>query len=416
MKNTKTKVFAIVAAVVLFLGVSLYGCISPPGRADKSESETPETENNNKKTEKNAEPETTVEETTDVWGLLADLIDSIGEISDSERNKTFQGDGFALTYSGYLWEIQTMKDRKGEDISFLVYALDGTRLICSGKSTMLGYSFSKKEDVDAMHKEFYDMIAQGITGDTYFSEETKGFEKLKDGIFYANFAWRQKEDNELISAFYVIACEQENVIVSFVANLGWATKVEPSIPIMPILQSIVFESGAMYGSYEQQVRTSGDELVVAGYSFPSLSKIMDDNGISYRYAGEEKTIGKMIVPSMSNYFEEPEKVIVEIIEMTYGNIKDVYGVLDIYGNYLIETYGFYVTYPPTDYSNYGKDYRFSEMIKKLPGDDEKTIYIAIVYCQTDGVIKLQFGIVESWVSNDGIGPMNLERIAKERLD
>ena len=368
--------------------------------------------------------DTVEEETTDALeealDILADFIDAISEMefSESERNKTFQGDGFTLIYSGYLWEPRTSKDQNGKDISFLKYFLDGTELICSGKSSMFGFSLSTKEKSEAMHKEWYDWVARAVTEDTYISEETNGFEILRGDKFYASFGLRRKEDDELINKLYVIVSESEDVVASFVARVGDFAKVGPDIPIMPILRSIVFESEnssvAEISPYEQQAWDLGDELIVAGASFPSLSKIMDDGGISYTYSGKETTIGKMIVPSLLNYFDEPEKAIVEIIEITYEDVGDVFGAIDAYGALLYEKHGFYVSYPPTDYSSYGEDYRFCELIKRI-SDIEKTIYVASVYCRAESLIKLQFGIIETLVF-DGIGPLNLERIAQEGLE
>ena len=425
MKNTKIRVF--VAVIALCLGVSLFGCISPkpienPGIAENGTIAEIEEDTESEITEESKEAETITEdaESADALDILADLLKDIAEmeISESERNKTFQGDGFTLIYSGYLWEVQTAKDHNDKDISFLTYILDETELICSGKSSMFGSSLSTKEKSEAMHKEWYDWVAQAVTEDTYISEETNGFEILKDDIFYAAFGWRRKENDELINKVYVIVSEKEDIVVSFVARLGDFTKYGPDIPIMPILRSIVFEGGnaqsANVGTYEQQVKESGDELIVSGYSIPSLSKIMDDGNISYRHAGEEKTIGKMIAPSLLNYFDEPEKVIAEIVEITYEDVGDVFGAIDIYGALLYESYGFYVTYPPSDYSSYGEDYRFCELIKRL-SDEEKTVYVAAVYCRAESLIKLQFGVIETLVF-DGIGPLNLERIGQESLE
>ena len=42
------------------------------------------------------------------------------------------------------------------------------------------------------------------------------------------------------------------------------------------------------------------------------------------------------MPSLMNYFEEPEKVIAEIIEMTYEDVGDVFGAIDAYGALLYE--------------------------------------------------------------------------------
>ena len=431
MKNAKTKIFITLAALIL--GLSFFGCI----QKKIDEKEDVETT----KSAKNAKPEKTTDgesgfldgvigilerdggmssdEIMEMTDKIEEAIDIIKEIldkydiSDDLRNmSSFQGDGFTLTYSG-VWELRTMESYNGGDMALLSYILDGTELLCSGKSSMMGYSFSRKENVEALYEEFYDMTAQIVTADTYISEETDGFETLKDGILYAAFGLREKGEGDLMSKLYVIASEKDNVIVSFVARLGEFAKVGPDIPIMPILRSIEFESKKTpdISSYEQKVIAATDEFVVSGYAMPSLAKVMGDAGISHGYAGQEKTIGKMIVPSIGNFFEEPEKVIVEIIEITYENVENAWNAIDAYGGILYNEYGFLVTYQNFDW---GYTYYFSELIKRL--DDKKmTVYVAALYSLEERVVKLHFGLIDALVF-DGIGSLNLERIAQEGID
>ncbi|MCL1795166.1 MAG: hypothetical protein FWG34_15050 [Oscillospiraceae bacterium] len=415
MKNTQTKIFfAIIALLCCF---SLFGCIQR-----KVDEKNEILDGAIAILERDGKMPTN--EIMEITDEMKDLVDSIQaildefEITDEIRNITFQGNGFTLIYSGYLWELQMVKSDDGRSIPIFTYILDGTEMICDGKNDMFGYSFSKKEDVEALYKKYYDMTAEVIAEGLYISEETKGFEPLKDGVFYAAFGRRLEENDELCSKMYVIASEKENATLMFFANLGDMAKFAPEIPIMPILRSIVFENGSAKtsaaSSYEQKVSEAGDELIISGYSIQSLSKAMDDSGISYKYAGQEKTIGKMIVPSLGNFFEEPKKVIVEIVEITYEDVGNAWNAIDAYGGILYNTYGFGVTYQNYDYSNYGKDYYFSELIK-IRDDEKTTIYVAAIYSLSDRVIKLQFGLINTPVF-DAIGPMNLERIAQENIE
>lgn len=160
------------------------------------------------------------------------------------------------------------------------------------------------------------------------------------------------------------------------------------------------------------------ELVFGGETVPSLSKIMEEQNIKYDYIRQDKTVGKLAVPSILDYFETPTKSPVEIIEITYNNVEDVYGAIDAYGMVLNKTYGFQVTFLPTEYPNYGQGYRFCELIKASSDKEDEILYVSAIYSKTDKVIKLRFGTIGTNLSTElktnGIGPLNLENIRNEQ--
>lgn len=338
----------------------------------------------------------------------------------NDRMKTFYGDGFELKYSGLLWTpITGTRDDSDETVHALEYIIDGTTLIPSGVSGMLGYSTATRAECDDMYKAFYDLYVSIVSTDVdaYVVGETETFKILKDDVYCAAYSIYGKDD-VLLSKAYVIASESNDIVVSFVTELGSLTKAGPDIPIMPVLESITFTARTAFAdSYEQKVWKSDDGYSICDYAIPSLSKIMDGNSISYTYTEEDKIIGKMVVPSILNYFETPEKIPVEIIEITYNDVDDVWGAIDAYGSLLSETYDFYVTYPPTEYPNYGEDYRFCELIKDTDGDKSEIIYVAAIYSQDENIIKVQFGTIETAFSSvkAGIGALNLETIKQEGM-
>jgi hypothetical protein len=202
----------------------------------------------------------------------------------------------------------------------------------------------------------------------------------------------------------MVASEEENVLMSFAAELGNIMCYGPDIPILPRLQTIVL-TGAP--ARDEVVSYGENDLEINGETIPSLEKIMSDRDISYELAKQEKTVGRMIVPDIANYLTEPELTPVEIIEITYREVDDVWGAIDEYGRLLSEDYDFHVSYAPTPYPDMGEDYRFCEL---LSYQDEGTVYVACIYSRDEQKIFLQFGIVWSQVQRAGIGPINLERI------
>lgn len=354
---------------------------------------------------------------SDTYESESDTYDSQSAIYGSKDGmETFYGDGFELTYSGSLWIPATgTLGKSDEAIHALEYILDETMLIPSGVSGMLGYSTATRAERDDLYDAFYELLVNSADVNVYVVGETETFEVLKGDVYYAAYSLYGNND-ELLFKSYVIASESDDTVVSFVAQTGFLTKAGTDIPIMPVLESISFTGRASFADfYEQKVWESGDKYTIGNDTIPSLSQVMDDNDILYTYSDENKTIGKMTVTSLLNYFETPALVPVEIIEITYNDVDDVWGAIDAYGRLLSESYAFYVTYPPTEYPNYGADYRFCELIKVSDSDEAGSVYIAAIYSRDERIIKVQFGTIETAITNDGIGPLNLEAIKREGM-
>jgi len=340
-----------------------------------------------------------------------------GDSEGTKRDeKTFYGDGYEFKYSGIIWSQENFQSGS-KSITGLVYSLDGTRLFPSGVSDMLGYSTATKNGCEELYEEFY-----GLLGDQtgYFVRGgTESFVVLKDAIYYASYNVYSQGSEEPESSLYVVASEQDDIIVSFVANLESITRYDPDIPILSILSTINFtgrteEPSYVDDDYEIRVFILDSEYEVAGSSIPSLSSVMSDNEIAYTDAGYERTVGRMVAPSILDYFsdDEPEKVRVEIIEVSYKDVDDAWGAVDLFGRLLSQEYGFHVTYTPTEYPNYGKDYLFCELIKEL--GSEGIFYVSATYSRDENVIFVRFGIIETLFNPNGIGPLNLENIARAR--
>ena len=81
---------------------------------------------------------------------------------------------------------------------------------------------------------------------------------------------------------------------------------------------------------------------------------------------------------------------------------------------LSEDYDFKVTYIPTEYPNYGKGYRFCELVRKSDRDEKEILYVAAIYSRDAGVIKLRYGTIGTSLARvleaEGIGPLKLEKI------
>jgi len=336
--------------------------------------------------------------------------------NDNDITETFYGDGFELTYNGLIWTptTETIGD-SDKTVHALKYVLDETILMPSEVSGMSGYSTATRAERDDMYEAFYDVAVSSSNLSAYIVGDTDTFEVLKDDIYYAAYSLYGKDD-ELLYKIYVIASERDDAVVPFFALTSFLTKEAPDIPIMPVLESITFTgSTAFADSYEQKVWESGDEYTIGDGLIPSLSKIMNDNNISYTYTEGEKTIGKMAVPSILDYVQAPELVSVEIIEIIYNDVDDAWGAIDAYGGLLYETYDFYVTCPPEGYPNYGEGYRFCELIKDTDSDEDEIIYVAAIYSRDENIIKVQFGTIGtkfSSVTANGIGALNLKAIRR----
>jgi len=162
--------------------------------------------------------------------------------------------------------------------------------------------------------------------------------------------------------------------------------------------------------------TIEDYYIFSEEKIPSLENIMNERGYDFRKTKVEEINGKMVVGSRTNIIPSNEKVSVEITEVTYKDVNDVWGVIDVFGRKLNEEYDYWVSYPPSDYSNYGEGYRFCELVKEL--SENEIYYIAAIYSKETSEIKLQYGTIgtpmTSGVRGNGIGPLNLERIKAEK--
>jgi hypothetical protein len=190
---------------------------------------------------------------------------------------------------------------------------------------------------------------------------------------------------------------------------------------MPLLQSLRLteDLAAKAAEMEEVVLDMQDTLSISmpgvgGIDIPSLDQVMSGNDISFEREGYEKTMGSMVIPSVLDAITGPayesELIPVEINEIIYTDVADVWAAVDEYGRRLSSDYDFYVTFNPQDYSNYGDDYRFCELTKPF---DEGTVYVACIYSRTDSKIIMHFGYIWARVSENGIGPLNLEKIAEE---
>lgn len=355
------------------------------------------------------------------------LQSDIGRISPSRSNSedsgkrvgTFYGNGFELKYSALWTEKEGTKDLSEAPINALIL-YDDTVFFVSGVSSMMGHTTATASKRQEIYDSFYDIIATRLSdseiNNGYLAGETETLVVLKDDIYYAAYSY-YSEDDELFSMAFIIVSESDDIIVSFIVYMGYLTKYGPGVHIMPLLRSITFTGRASFAdTYVQKVSNSHDEYQIDDVVIPSLSKIMDDNEILYVFSGEDKTIGKMVIPSILNFLDKEQNMAsVEIIEIIYNDVSDAWGAIDTYGRMLNDTYDFFVTYPPYDYSAYGEGYRFCELIRDTGDDKNEVVYVSAVYSRDENIIKVQFGTIGEGFSllNDGIGPINLEAVERE---
>ena len=150
---------------------------------------------------------------------------------------------------------------------------------------------------------------------------------------------------------------------------------------------------------------------------PSLAAVMHENYIDYTFMGATVTEGYMFINSILAFFGdyEPEYFSVQIYEETFTDVDDVWGAIDEIGRMYSEDYDFWVNFPPTDYPDYGPDYRYCEFIKQSEIEPAVLLFIASIYSKEDSTIIFQFGIMNQVMSDShksGIGPLNLEKIAE----
>ena len=329
----------------------------------------------------------------------------------------FHGDNFELRYSSIAWDQGIFRYGNDEGIESLQYIIDGTLLIPSGVSRMLGHSTATASARAELFEEFLSIAV--LYG--YAEGETYSFIPLRDGIYYASFNIFSEPGGDLRQVLYVIASEQDDIVVSFLAHLQNITRSGPDIAILPVLRTITFtgrsSQNPLEDDYEYRVWLRGNEYEVVDTFIPSLSSIMLDNDIAFRYAGHERTVGSMVLSSILNFLDledfEPESVRVEIIEVTYEDVADVWGAIDIFGRLLNDEYDFFVTFSPTEFSARGEDFRFFEVMKELD-NGQGIFYVSGIYCRNESVIFMRFGIIETPLRSNGIGPLNLEIIRQAR--
>ena len=335
---------------------------------------------------------------------------------------TLYGDGYTLEYDTSIWSVVLEENINGDYIDGLEYLVDGTTLAGVGISGMLGHSTATLDERDDMFQMFNDIYHNSFRdSNAYIETELGTFVILKDDIYYTTF--NIVIDDTPVYKIYVITSEQNDIVVSFLATFPSSSllKYSPDSRIMPILQSISFtnssthqsDDGYDFSNYIYRVWHLLEEYVVCDESIPSMYSIMFENDIEGIIGDVDKVVGRMILPTIFAFLPgyEEDKVLVEIVETTYENVDDVWGAIDIFGRLLNDEYGFYVTYPPTDYSNFGPDYRFCELIKELD-NGEGIFYVAAIYSRDEGIIITQVGIIEAPMTNEGIGPLNLEAIAR----
>jgi len=150
---------------------------------------------------------------------------------------------------------------------------------------------------------------------------------------------------------------------------------------------------------------------------PSLATIMYENGIDFNFMGATVTEGYMFINSILAFLGEyePEYFSVQIYEETFVDVDDVWGAIDVVGSVYSGDYNFWVNYAPTDYPDFGPDYRYCELIKQSEIEPTVLLFIASIYSKDDKTIIFQYGIMNQVMSDShmgGIGPLNLEKIAE----